>query len=656
MPVAFEVEHTGGLSRLGTLETPHGTVQTPALMPVVNPHRRTVEPAELRETFGAQMLITNAYILYTSDRLGETVLEEGVHEVLDYDGPLMTDSGTFQDYVYDGVDVEPREIVDFQRRIDTDVATILDVFSTPDRSREEAREDATETRDRAAATLDAAGDTALALPVQGATFPKEREHAARAMGELSPTGGAIHPIGGVVPLMEAQRYATLFRAVLGAQRGLHAGRPVHLFGAGHPQMLPLAVYLGCDLFDSAAYAKFAHDDRLLFPWGTEHLDELDELPCTCPICTDATPADLAGREGAARTEALARHNLHVTLREMRRVRQAQRSGRLFDLVVERAATHPRLAEALPALEAALDLLEAREPISRKRAVHLVDHAAHLHPQRDRARRRVAERTRPRGPVALLAETDRPFTRNRADLVRELRARGVHPLFPSRLGPVPFDLDEAYPFSQSLEPPLSEADREEQRRRARELAKRWGVDLVDPETALEAEPERDPDELDLVRERVAATAAYQLGPAAADALLDGELEVETSPRTGRVRTVHVDGEHVLSRRPYDGLFTVKLAGARRLHAALDPPRRRVQVPEDSARFNADGKTVFAKFVEGVDDALRPRDECLVVDPADRLVAVGRLRVTPEEARALASGPAAEVREGAGRAAYEDAVDA
>ena len=119
----------------------------------------------------------------------------------------------------------------------------------------------------------------------------------------------------------------------------------------------------------------------------------------------------------------------------------------------------------------------------------------------------------------------------------------------------------------------------------------------------------------------------------------------SRNTGKIRTVTVDGEHVLSLRAEDALFTLKLAGARRLHAVLPHPLLRVVVEADSVPFNREGKNVFAKFVARVDPALRARDECLVVDWSDRLVACGQLVLAPSEMARFRQGMAVSVREGA-----------
>ncbi len=59
--------------------------------------------------------------------------------------------------------------------------------------------------------------------------------------------------------MEAYRFSDLVEVVMAAKKGLGPGAPVHLFGAGHPMVFALAAAMGCDLFDSAAYALFARE-------------------------------------------------------------------------------------------------------------------------------------------------------------------------------------------------------------------------------------------------------------------------------------------------------------------------------------------------------------------------------------------------------------
>ncbi len=115
----------------------------------------------------------------------------------------------------------------------------------------------------------------------------------------------MYPLGAVVPLMEAYRYAELVDVIAASKRGLSPASPVHLFGAGHPMMFALAVALGCDLFDSAAYALYAKDGRYITVNGTYHVEKLNYLPCSCPICSKYTAGELKKADNSGRTSGKA---------------------------------------------------------------------------------------------------------------------------------------------------------------------------------------------------------------------------------------------------------------------------------------------------------------------------------------------------------------
>ena len=358
----FEIRQRDGLARIGRLTTPHGALTTPTLLPVVNPRKLTLKPAEIRDC-GATGLITNSYIISRHDELRERALADGVHALVGWDGPLMTDSGTFQSHVYGDIEVEPQAIVEFQRDIGSDIGTVLDVFTEPEFDADRAEAELAETQARIAAAVPLKGEMLLAATVQGGSHPALRE---RAAAQVSTVDADMHPIGGVVPLMEQYRYAELATLVLAAKRALVPARPVHLFGCGHPSLFALAALLGCDLFDSASYAKFAADGRMMFTWGTRRLTELEELPCGCAVCSATTTDALAALSDAERERQLARHNLLVSFAELRRVRQAIRDGLLWELVASRAADRPEVADALVALEPHGDWLEQWEPAFRPR--------------------------------------------------------------------------------------------------------------------------------------------------------------------------------------------------------------------------------------------------------------------------------------------------
>lgn len=640
--------------RLGRFTTPHGKVTTPTLMPVVNPNIALVSPREMKEKFGAQMLITNSYVMHKHDALREKALSQGVHKVLDWDGALMTDSGTFQMYVYGDVQVGAEEIVQFQRDIGVDVATCLDLFVTPDMTRGQAEEAVKTTLERTKASVAHKGKSLLNATVQGGLHLDLRQLCAATYRDLDVD---YHTIGGVVPVMEQQMYPELVDMILWSQSMLRKDRPLHLFGAGHPLVFPLATALGCDLFDSSSYAKYAKDGRMMFDWGTGHLSDMDEVPCACPVCSKHGAAGLKELPAKEREKALAEHNLHVSFADLRRIRVALREGSLWELVEQRAACHPMLAAATKKMGDPVyqKWLEQREPVSHTRALRYTGSLTHHRPIFGRIRERLQTRLAPRGePVAQTMETPyakpgeekrelglhKEVTKPYGDHVGSLDPDMDHAVV-SALGPVPIGLDEAYPFAQSVLPSLAGLDRGHMG---------WVGDTKDLMLAAHdyvpaiPGPGQRSGAVDVDHWRIERTADWQFGRGAAAVLFAGEVVIEKSKATEKIRTVAVDGEHVLSLRAHDGFWTLKAAGAKRLHAGLPAPANRVVVKADSVPFNRAGKSVFAQFVRAVDANLRPYDECLVVDENDHLIAVGQLVLAPDEVADFRSGMAVKVREG------------
>ncbi len=129
-------------------------------------------------------------------------------------------------------------------------------------------------------------------------------------------------------------------------------------------MLALAVAMGCDVFDSAAYALFARDGRYLTASGSFHLDEITELACPCDTCRGRSAQDL--RDDPDREALLARHNLAITLLEMARIREAIREGTLWELVDDRCRSHPRLLDGYRALLGHAESLEPLDRASKRR--------------------------------------------------------------------------------------------------------------------------------------------------------------------------------------------------------------------------------------------------------------------------------------------------
>ncbi|SDJ88952.1 archaeosine tRNA-ribosyltransferase [Halovenus aranensis] len=427
----FEVRRYDGAGRLGKLTVPRSsvTVETPALLPVVNPHVQTISPAQLESQFGAEILITNSYIIYGSDTLREPALADGLHEVLDFSGAIMTDSGSFQLAEYGDIDVTTPEILEFQQQIGSDIGTPVDIPTPPDVSREQAREEWETTLERlgVAESVDT-GEMLVTAPVQGSTHPDLRERAAE---EAAATGLDLAPVGAVVPLMNEYRFGDLVEVVAATKRGLPANVPVHLFGAGHPMMFALAAALGCDLFDSAAYALYARDDRYLTVRGTEHLGELSYFPCECPVCSEHTPDEVAEMDDDDRHRLLAEHNLAVSFGEIRRIKEAIRRGTLFELVETRVRGHPTLVDGYRALLDCVEQLETTDPVAKESFFYLSADSARR-PEVTRHHDRLA---RLDAPEEVLLTTGQPSDRY------EESWRLVVPF-----GPVPRSLSDVYPLT------------------------------------------------------------------------------------------------------------------------------------------------------------------------------------------------------------------
>jgi len=500
----------------------------------------------------------------------------------------------------------------------------------------------------------------LVLAVQGGIFPELRERSAAVTSGLE---CAVAAIGGVVPLMENYRFSDLVEVVLSSRRALNPSRPVHLFGAGHPMMFALAALMGCDLFDSASYAKYAKDGRMMFRNGTRSLEDLAHFPCSCPVCSSRRPDEVRRLPPEERTRLLAEHNLHVSFAELRTVRQAISEGSLWELVEERCRAHPALLAALLRLGRHAGFLERVAPVSRPGAFFYKGPESSFRPEVVRWTQRVLERyTMPRSDVMVcLPEAPKPYSRHYAELVRCIQERwDARFVVASFFGPVPLELDGMYPVAQSLVPEHLDP---EAVARVAEAMKRFSHNLRSPFSII-WEGERSFEALELMAPpgkaappdwemlRVRASAEVQFGRPAAAALLDGRVELVLSPNTGRVRNVLVDGAHVLSLRARDGMFSLRLAGAARVRQKVPPPALRVTVDADAAEFAVQGKNVFSRFVKDCDPDLRPGEEVLVVDEGDRLVACGRAVLVREEMLSFRRGMAVRVREGARKAASPD----
>jgi 7-cyano-7-deazaguanine tRNA-ribosyltransferase len=455
--MSFETKEKDLLARIGKLKTKSGTVETPLLFPVINPNIQPVTPRRLKDDFGFEAVITNAYIL--KKRFQNKPIEQGLHKFLNFDGAVMTDSGAYQILVYGGVEMSQAEIVEYQERIGSDIATILDIPTGWKVTKPHAAETVKETIKRAkdffkTKTRD---DILWVGPVQGGRHLDLVAGSAAEMGKLP---FQVHALGSPTEVMENYRFDVLVDMIMTAKMNLPVERPLHLFGAGHPMLFSLAVALGCDLFDSAAYALYARENRYMTENGTWRLGELDYFPCQCPKCANETPKKVMEEAPKERELFLAEHNLYVCQAELKRIKQAIRDGRLWEHVEMRAHAHPALLTALKKLKNHRDFIEKYSPTEKSSGLFFFGSVGLARPEVIHYRNRLLERYFPseNARVLLLAPQTRkkPFHKARQfDGIRQVFQRldvelasTVHVCFyAAPFGVIPWELDEVYPLSQ-----------------------------------------------------------------------------------------------------------------------------------------------------------------------------------------------------------------
>jgi len=465
--MSFQVHAKDLLGRIGTLRTKSGAFTTPHMFPVLDPNYRTIEP-EFFEEAGIDAVMTNAYLLKRGQR---TPTSTDVHNVLGFNKTVATDSGAYQILEFGKVGVEPEEIVRFQERINTDIGVILDIPTGFRSDPTRARWTVDETIRRADQALKAITkqDTLWMGPIQGGVHLKEVE---RSASEMAKREFSIYALGSPTELMESQRYDILLEMILAAKHQLPEGRPFHLFGAGHPVLFPFLVALGCDLFDSAAYALYARAGRYLTPEGTMLLGDMVEFACTCPACVDTTPAKVIKADPGQRELQVAKHNLWTCFSELRRIREAIRKGRLWDLLELRSGANPALMDCFARIRKHASFIEKRSPSVNSHGIFYHGSTSDYRPEmrryQDRLRGSIETR---KGLVLLLpGRWRRPFHEDaRYGIIAT--SFDDHPkvsicYYSIPFGPVPIELDETFPIAQtesrdSVEPELGE-------RKAREV--------------------------------------------------------------------------------------------------------------------------------------------------------------------------------------------
>ena len=655
----FEIKAKDNMGRVGVLKTKHGDVKTPALMPVIHPRKQAIDVGK----YGADIVITNAYLIYKDEELKQKAIDEGLHNLINFDGPIMTDSGSFQLSVYGDVEITNKEVIEFQELIKTDIGTSLDIPTAPFVDREKAESDLEITLERAREAVNYKKEQNMEMllnsVVQGSTFLDLRQYCAR---ELSKLDADLYPIGAVVPLMESYHYKDLVDVVMNSMKELADDRPRHLMGAGHPMIFALCVAMGCDLFDSAAYILYAEDDRLLSTRGTYKLENLQEMPCSCEICTKYTPDELRAMPKEKRRDLIAQHNLHVSFAELRLIRQAIYDGNLMELVEERCRAHPALLEAVRQLGHYSQDLEKYDPRSKKSAFFYTGSESLLRPEVLRHMQKLRQMPK-KTNLVILPPTRKPYSKFTSGKLGEFYLYGDDDeidledtdfmVLDVPFGLIPLEIDEVYPLSQNDAPKTRDVDAIEfVEDFLSEFMEYYNQVLIhsrlirDLELGFYNEYKHSDDiryKKDDVK-KIKAIADYQFGVGAGEAIFTGNINIEKSKKTGKIRHIY-DGKVLLvNMRASDSYLILSKEGAKRLHNKMPYPQNRVVVNKDSEPFALDGKSVFCKFVVECDENIRAKDEVLIVNEEDKLLAYGKALLGACEIKEFKTGQAIKTRKG------------
>ncbi|MHC4176739.1 MAG: tRNA guanosine(34) transglycosylase Tgt [Planctomycetota bacterium] len=353
----IDIEQTDGRARRGTLHTPHGQVQTPVFMPVGTAGTvKGVTPDQL-DAVGTQMVLGNTYHLMLRPG-SETVAKlGGLHKMMAWNGPILTDSGgyqvfslahlrkldddgvTFQSHI-DGspVTLTPESAVDIQRQLGADVMMQLDECPHGGADRQVIAEAV----DRSARWAQRCkerwltGDTAAQALFgiqQGGTQADLRAESAQRLVELDLPGYAI---GG---LSVGEGHEPMVGVLDGIDSQLPADKPRYLMGVGEPRDILAAVLRGVDMFDCVLPTRNGRNAQAFTWFGRVRLRNArwaeDDRPidetCDCYACRNFSRGLLrhlfAAKEMLGPT-LVSIHNLRFFAQFMAAIRQAITDGSL----------------------------------------------------------------------------------------------------------------------------------------------------------------------------------------------------------------------------------------------------------------------------------------------------------------------------------------
>jgi queuine tRNA-ribosyltransferase len=367
----FEILATDRRSkaRRARLTTGHGMIDTPAFMAVgTQGSVKGVSPRELRES-DAQIILANTYHLFVRPGLDVIKHFGGLHKFMNWDGPILTDSGGYQIFslaklrkiTEDGVEfqnhidgarafISPESAMEIQVALGSDIAMTLDEcvpypceYDYAAQSAELTTRWAKRCKEAVEAGMSpasprTAADTAAATAkqlvfgiVQGATFEDLRKKSAQALVDLDFDGYAIGGVSVGEPEEE------MMRAVESAESFLPRNKPRYAMGLGTPPQLLEMIARGMDMFDCVLPTRLARNGTAFTSTGTQNLKNaefaLDKGPieenCACYACAEFSRGyirHLIKAEEILGLRIITLHNLHFYLDLMRQARNRIENG------------------------------------------------------------------------------------------------------------------------------------------------------------------------------------------------------------------------------------------------------------------------------------------------------------------------------------------
>lgn len=358
-PVKYHLEkkekHTG--ARLGKIETPHGTFETPMFMPVGTlASVKTMAPEELEE-MGAGIILSNTYHLWL--RPGEDIVDEagGLHEFMNWDRGILTDSGGFQvfslsdmrDIKEEGVHfrshldgfklfLSPEKAIQIQNKLGSDIMMSFDECPPFDESYDYVKKSVERTSrwaERGLKAHEKLNKQGLFGIVQGAGFEDLRKQSAKDLVSMDFSGYSIGGLSVGEPKKEMYRVLDFTTPLL------PENKPRYLMGVGTPDALIEGVIRGIDMFDCVLPTRIARNGTTMTSKGrvviknAEYARDyrpLDEN-CNCYTCRNYSRAYIRHLIKSDETFGLrltSYHNLYFLLDLMKKVRQAIREDNLLE--------------------------------------------------------------------------------------------------------------------------------------------------------------------------------------------------------------------------------------------------------------------------------------------------------------------------------------